>query len=155
MLDDSRADRVADEEILYRRVPMSTGWYDPNRQPPLEPEAFRPTREDTTGISVVRAKYASLQEAARGRPGKSYHVALLRAGDLRAAGMEVMPKSVEGRPGHAEITSLTYGNRRSDQALEWQSSLAGELCLAVEGPFLSPLHTDSANTQNGAPGQVR
>jgi hypothetical protein len=80
---------VSDDELLYRRIPTSTGWYDANRVPPLEPEAFRPNRNDQAGISVARAKYKSVDQAAIGRAGKAYFVAVLRAGDLRAAGMEV------------------------------------------------------------------
>ena len=37
---------VGEGEILYRRIPVSTGWYQADKQPPLEPEAFRPTRSD-------------------------------------------------------------------------------------------------------------
>ena len=43
---------ISDDEILYRRISASTGWYDPSRTPSLEPEAFRPNRNDTSGISA-------------------------------------------------------------------------------------------------------
>ena len=41
------------------------------------------TRNDVTGLSVSRAKYKSIQDAAKGLRGKAYYVAVLRAGDLR------------------------------------------------------------------------
>jgi hypothetical protein len=129
---------IDDGEILYRRIPVSTGWYQPDKQPPLEPEAFRPTRYDTTGISLSRAKYTTIEQAARGQPGKSYYVAEFRAGDLRTAGMEVDAKPIEGNRGHSEISNLTYENRRSKQAVEWQFQLANPLCLGIQGPFHSP-----------------
>jgi hypothetical protein len=137
MADFDTIELVDDGEMLYRRIPVSTGWYQPDKQPPLEPEAFRPTRSDTTGISVSREKYNSLEQAARGQPGKDYYVAVFRAGDLRAAGLEVTARPVEGNPGHAEIANLRYETRKSRQAIEWRFLLAHRLCLRVEGPFRS------------------
>jgi hypothetical protein len=138
MADFASIEPIDDAEILYRRVPVSTGWYQPDRQPPLEPEAFRSTRFDRTGISVSRKKYTSLEQAAHGQPGKVYYVAVFRAGDLRAAGMEINASPVEGNPGHAEISSLRYDNRKSRLAIQWRFLLAHRLCLRVEGPFQSP-----------------
>ncbi len=51
---------VLDDELLYRRIPASTKWYDPDRTPLLEPEAFRPNRNDpiamTTQVFQCRAR---------------------------------------------------------------------------------------------------
>jgi hypothetical protein len=129
---------IDDSEILYRRIPVATGWYQADKQPPLVPEAFRPTRYDISGISLARQKYTTIEEAAHGQAGKSYYVAVFRAHDLRVSGMEVVPSPVEGNARHAEISSLRYDNRKSRQALEWQFQLAHQLCLRVEGPFQSP-----------------
>ena len=103
---------ISDDEILYRRIPASTGWYDPSRTPVLEPEAFRPNRNDNTGISLSRRKYSTVEQAARGQPGKSYYVALLRAAEICAAGMDVVPKPLPDDPGHAEIPELTFGESK-------------------------------------------
>ncbi len=130
-------DPIADDEILYRRIPASTGWYDASRTPPLEAEAFRPNQNDISGISLARQKYTSIAQAARGRPGKSYVVAWLRAGDLRAAGIDVLPRPLPDDPGHAEIPTLTYDQRKSKQAIEQRTLLAEKLCLQIQGPFLS------------------
>ena len=127
---------IDDDELLFRRVPVSAGWYRPDQAPALEAEAFRPNKSDSTGVSLFREKYTTIEQAARGRPGKSYYVAVLRAGDLRNAGMKVDPRPLEGSPGHAEIGNLTYENRRSRQAVEWRFLLAERLCLRVEGPFV-------------------
>lgn len=71
---------VDDEELLYRRVPASLGWYSPTTGV-ISSEAFGPHKNrDVSGLSVTRAKYKSIEEAARGRPGKSYYVVVLRAG---------------------------------------------------------------------------
>ena len=110
---------IDDDEILYRRIPAALNLYDPNAEPRLLPDAFRPNQNDTTGLSVYRARYRAIEDVARGREGKKYYVAVLRAGDL----------------GHAELPGLTYQDRKSDEALEWKALLAQQLCLRVEGPF--------------------
>jgi hypothetical protein len=140
---DAGSELIEDSEFLYRRVPASTGWYH-QATGVLKAEAFGPHRtQDITGLSVARAKYKSLEEAARGRPGKSYLVAVLRAGDLRQRGIEVVPRPElpDGHhdPAHAELPDLNSETRKANQTLEWQRLLAEELTLRVEGPFaMSP-----------------
>lgn len=73
---------VADHELLYRRIPAASGFYDAQVDPNPSSLAFRPTKSDTTGLSLSRAKYKSVEETGRGREGKRYFVAVLRAGDL-------------------------------------------------------------------------
>jgi len=126
---------IGDEELLYRRVPGSTGWYDPAAGL-LNAQAFAPHKvRDTTGLSVVRAKYKSIEEAAAGSPGKTYFVAVLRVADLRQNGLEVVQTPPDD-PAHAELPILNAGNRKENETLERQRLLT-ELCLRVEGPFLS------------------
>lgn len=122
---------VGDDELLYRRVPVSTGWY---KEGQLSPEAFDPREGELTGISVYRDKYKSVQDAAKGKGTRGYYVAILRAGVLRGHGIEVVPRPKPDDPGHAELPELTCHNRRSPETLERKSLLA-DLCLRVEGPF--------------------
>jgi hypothetical protein len=129
------SDPIADDELLYRRIPAALNLHDPTAEPSLLPDAFRPNQNDLTGLSVYRAKYKSLEAVAFGREGKKYYVAVLRAGDLRAKGIEVVPRPLDDDPGHAELPSLSYQTRKSDQVVEWKALLAQELCLRVEGPF--------------------
>lgn len=127
---------IADDEIIYRRIPVSTGWYDPDSQE-LAPEAFGPRKDDISGISVSRAKYKTIEQAAQGRPGKSYYVAILLAGDIRRAGMNIEPRpELPGGidPSHAEIIDLNAANRKDDTTLARQHRLV-ELCLEVKGPY--------------------
>jgi hypothetical protein len=125
---------VTDDEELYRRVPASTGWYAPETG--LKPEAFGPHKiRDVTGLSVSRAKYKTAEEAARtDRPGKSFYIAVLRAGDLRKQGIAVEPRPIPDDPGHAELPDLNSSNYKTAATLERQRILAS-LCLRVEGPF--------------------
>ena len=134
-------DPVADDELLYRRVSASAmpQQYDPGTGR-LSDQAFAPHKtRDVIGLSVSRAKFKSLEEAARGWPGKSYFVAVLRAGDLRQKGIEVVPRPdlPDGQvdPAHAELPDLNAANRKNDVTLQRQRMLAEELCLRVEGPF--------------------
>lgn len=122
---------VADDELLYRRIPVSKGWYD---EKGLSPEAFHPRPDEETGISVYRAKYTTLEQAGQGRSKKGYWVAVLRAGDLRRHGIRVDPRPEPEDPGHAELPDLTCQNRDATDALEKQMRLA-QLSLRVDGPF--------------------
>ena len=135
---------VADDELLYRRVSASAmpQQYDPTTRE-LSDQAFAPHRtRDVTGLSVWRAKFKSLEEAAQGRRGKSYFVAVLRAGDLRQHGIDVVPRPElpddQYDPAHAEMPDLNAATRKATITLERQRILAQELCLRVEGPFEMP-----------------
>ena len=131
------ADPVSDDELIYRRIPVSQGYYDPRVAPVPSPLALSPLVTTPPDSRCIARKYTSLETAARGRPGKSYYIAVLRAGDLRAAGIEVVSRLLEDAPGHAEIPGLTHEHRKSMPYFEWQTLLAEELCLRVEGPYPS------------------
>ena len=139
-------DPIANDEILYRRIPVSQGWYDATLEHPVLAQAFTPTRHDSTGISLWRAKYRSLREAAQG-PGKSYYVAVLRVGDLRANGIEVVSTTEEGGPGHVSIPALNYADRRTDGVKETARLIATRLCRSVEGPFQTAEPLDHAGDE--------
>ena len=139
----SDLDPIGDDELLYRRIPVSENWFDPGSGPLPSPEAFRPHKErDVTGISMDRARspahpdFRTVEESGRGPSPKGYYVAVLRAGDLRAAGIEVVARPEQGNPGHAEIPDLNAISRRTDRAQELKRRLADELTLRVEGPFV-------------------
>ena len=122
---------VEDTELLYRRV--SKVYYESG----LSPEAFRPTDQDVDGISLSREKYHSLEEAARGRPGKTYYVAVFRAGDLREAGIEIAPDPQPDITGHVLLTNMDYENRKSKEGLERKMAMKRRY-LRLEGPFSTP-----------------
>lgn len=121
---------IDDGEMLYRRIHVPEH-FDPSMDPRPSPKGFHPNQHDVTGISLDRAKYVTPKQAARGRPGKKYAVVGVRAGDLRAAGMEVVPRPVPGNPGHAEIPELNYENRRRSVQQEWEQLLADKLCTPI------------------------
>ena len=125
-------DPISSDEIVYRRILEQ--YYDKTNDA-LAPQAFRPVRSDTTGISVTRAKYATAEQAARGRGGKRYYIAALLVSDLHSIGLRIEPRPVPDNPGHAEIPELVYETRRSDRSVEWQQVLADKLHLEVMGPF--------------------
>ena len=63
---------ISDDEFLYRRVSRKAGFYNPQRSPILSHAAFTPNRNDADGLSLVRAKYATMEEAAVGNPEAQY-----------------------------------------------------------------------------------
>jgi len=126
---------IEDDELLYRRVPVKPPHFDPTNDPCPTPKAFRPRKDDTTGLSLSRAKYMSPEDVARTGHGKEYCVAVLRAGDLRQHGIDIDPAPLEDNKGHAVLPALTWENRKEAKQEEMQVLLAEKLCLRVEGPF--------------------
>lgn len=134
MLDGTES--ISDGEFLYRRIPVSQNWYNPELQEGrTSPLAFKPTPRDETGLSVYRAKYKSPQEVAATSRGSKYYVAKLSARDLRQSGMIVQACPLPGDPAHSQIIDLTYENRKSDRSKELMLHLAEDLCVEVLGPF--------------------
>ena len=129
-------DPIADDEVLYRRIPASMGWFTPPSE--LNSSAFSPDKSrDITGISISRNKYNTPEDVARrGGEGRFYYIAVFLAGDLRRAGIRVVPRPTFSDPGHAEIPDMNVENRKEQQTLERRRVLAEELCLEVIGPFL-------------------
>lgn len=129
-------ERVGDDEFIYRRVPMQPAFYDPDVDRDPSPRAFRPTKRDETGLSVSRALFKTPEEVAKNDRGKRYYVAKLGVGDVRRRGMQVEPAPImPDDAGHVEITTLTWANRKSQQAEEFQVQLAHELVLEMLGPY--------------------
>jgi len=124
---------VEDDELLYRRVRREH--FDPDKSHEPSPMAFHPLPYDTTGISVFRARYTGPAQVVQNDRGKRYYVAVLRAGDLRAHGIEVVAAPEGHPPGHAELPCLTYENRHCDAAEETKQLLARRLCIEVLGPL--------------------
>jgi len=126
-----RTDCIADDEILYRRVPLA--WYDKTTGL-LKDEAFAPHKtNDLTGLSLARERFKSLEQAAQGQPGKQYYVAVLRAADLRANEIRIEQTPPED-PSHAELPDLNADNRKESRTLQLQRILV-ELVVSVLGPF--------------------
>lgn len=129
----SQIEPVEDDEILCRRIPFQ--WYDPQKSSPITAVAFTPNKNDDDGISLWRKKDKKTCEAvaATGRVGKRYYVAMLRAGDLREYGIEVVPD--EDQPGHVSVPILNADDRRTARVKELADQIASDLCVEVEGPF--------------------
>jgi len=125
---------VAEAEILYRRIPVSKGWYSSGG---LSSQAFQPRDDETTGISFSRAKYKTVEEAAKGKGKQRYYVAEFVAGELTANGIDVVPRPTLDDPGHAELPGLTSENRDTPEELNRRQVLKG-LVRAVRGPFIEP-----------------
>ena len=86
---------IEDDEILYRRIPVSKDWYDGKT---VYGEAFEPRPDEHSGLSLFRAKFRSLEEVAKGKAKKGYFVASLSVADLRRAGIVVEPAKLNALP---------------------------------------------------------
>ena len=134
-MDDSNID---DNETLYRKIPISTDWYDLN-QGTLSPQTFSPRKEDITGLSFSRSKFRTAAEAGRGMSSQGYYVVELRVGDLRKLGLSVKycPETPAGYdPSHVEIPELNAEDRKSERCLNFQEQLSSMSTIVhIHGPF--------------------
>ena len=100
-------DEVADDEYLLRHIPGGTLWQAPGPRITSANFQLRHDRQET-GVSVTRWKITTpvrLLELVGGSVQAGLRVALVRAADVRALGLRVVPKPLENDPGHAEIQS--------------------------------------------------
>jgi hypothetical protein len=128
---------IDDDEIIFRRVPVSRAWY--SSETGCSPHAFEPRPDDETGICFVREKYCTAHEAAMQGPSKKgYRIIPLNAGKLRQRGITVVPRPVEGSPGHVELPELNFQALVTDsnRAEELMVQLATELSGDGIGPFV-------------------
>jgi hypothetical protein len=108
---------VDDSEFVFRRIhPI---YYNSALPVPVQPEAFRPSRNDATGLSVLRARFALPQDTVANRdPAKvgEYYVARISVRALRDLGLSVNPEPVaNGPPGHAVIPELSWPAYEADK----------------------------------------
>jgi len=108
--DPSDTDPVSPDEFVLRRVLRR--WYDPSKDPHVDPQAFRPTLIDKDGLSVFRANFAKPEKLDRdretGNPG-TYYVAQLRASAIMELDLTIIPDPKGELPGHALIPELKTG----------------------------------------------
>jgi hypothetical protein len=108
---------VGDHEFILRRVPAS--YYDGALPVPIQRAAFRPNRNDDTGISVYRERFV-LQPAdvvlavAPEKRGK-YYVCRLIVRDVTKLELTVQPEpATDGIRGHCVIPELSWSNYDTD-----------------------------------------
>src|SRR5579884_2195253 len=100
-------DAIADDEELLRHIPSGTLWQAPGPRITSANFQLRHDRNET-GVSVTRRRITSperLPELVGGSLEQGSRVAAARTGDLRALGLQAVPKPLPEDPGHAEIQS--------------------------------------------------
>lgn len=127
---------IDDDEILYRRLlgEHLTPTFG------VSPQAFVPSKRDTTGMSFFREKYMTAEAVVEqtGQKGKKYFIAVIRAGDLRHHDIDVVPRPSNTSSGHCEIPSMTCGTRESDECFAISLRLANLVQYPILGPFSKP-----------------
>lgn len=101
---------VEESEFVYRRIHHKH--YDRNLPVPIQALAFRPNENDTTGLSVFRARFvhprgtlANVETSRR----TDYYVARLAVRDLIKLGLTFVPEpDLAGPSGHAVIPELSW-----------------------------------------------
>ncbi len=104
-------------ESVYRRIHPK--FYNAAAPLPVLYEAFRPNRNDQTGLSVLRARFAKPEDCLIGIDPASvggFAVAELAVRDLATLGLTVRPDpSAGGPPGHAVIVELSWDAYQADK----------------------------------------
>ncbi len=133
-LAERHAKDVLGDEVVYRRVPVKTNWYAP-AEDYLSAAAFRPTRNDLSGISLSRAKFLKgpADAAALGYQEEEYWIVELRVRDLLDAGASVVSDD-ETDPSHAIVSDLRYETLKTGIADELMDKLR-RLPRTVHGPL--------------------
>jgi len=123
-------------ELVYRRITVSSNYFKATRTPPLSASAFKPVSRDTDGISLTRKNYVSSPKdaAAGGFLGKDYYVIEMRAGDIESIGVTIKPDPKPGNIGHAIIPEIRIQDADTDRVLEAMNA-ARNLPFACHGPF--------------------
>ncbi len=108
---------VEESEFVYRRIPRA--YFKAGLPAPILREAFRPSANDTTGLSVFRARFAQpLDTLVNVHPARinDYYVARLPVRALQDLGLTVRPDPLPGGPpGHAVIPELTSAAYRAQK----------------------------------------
>jgi hypothetical protein len=108
---------VEEGEYVYRRVHHS--FYHENLTIAIQPTAFRPNQNDTTGLSVFRSRFVPAQDTLTNVPtGKrgDYVVVRIAVRELTRLGLSVKPEpDLAGPPGHAVIPELGWDAYNADK----------------------------------------
>jgi hypothetical protein len=120
---------VGNQEFILRRIHAS--YYRDGLPNPVQRAAFRPTKHDTTGLSVYRARFVQqimdvLRLVAEEKRGQ-YHICRLAVRDLKKLGLTVVPDPApEDIPGHCIIPELSWPKYQAehDKLAEIQEKLA-------------------------------
>jgi hypothetical protein len=106
---------VGQDEFVLRRIHRNHCQTDLPRV--IHFAAFRPSHEDTRGLSVFRERSVSAaQVAASGRKPGEYFVARLSVQSLRDLGLTVVPDAdASTLPGHALIPELALADYERDK----------------------------------------
>ena len=114
-MDDSQP--VDQSESVYRRIPRV--YFQPGLPVAFRIIAFRPSSNDTTGLSVFRAGFLNpVDTLANLEPSKrrEYFVVRLAVRDLLRLGLTVVPEpDPDGPPGHAVIPELSWQAYQADK----------------------------------------
>lgn len=127
VLEIAAGQRVPSSERVFRAVLEK--WWDPISPTPGA-DAFRPTRRDTTGLSVLRSSLTTVEVARIGpNPANRYHLAELLVADIESLGLTVVAEPKPEDPSHAVIPELSlnlYESRDKVQRKEILVGLAGK-----------------------------
>lgn len=132
MTDES--DPIGDDENVLRRILNREKYIDLTLRIPVIRLAFRPTKDDATGISVYRSLFACPREVAKaGTNSAGYWVAELPIAAIRDLQLTVMPDPLpEGLKGHALIPEIRTSTNEETTAQQQELAQLASLRLVYD-----------------------
>ena len=124
--------QVARQEVLFRKLLLTH--YSRKSGLPSSPEAFKPIKADTDGLSMIRQLFTEPMGCVRGKVGKKYWVAELEASSLIDLFQTMNPDPTFELPGHCLVNSITY-QRPLPPKLEEVALALTTVVRRVHGPF--------------------
>ena len=129
-------DPVSPNEILLRTVPNSVGYYTESMGNwAINPEAFRPLKDDTDGISLFREDFVTRRRlASLNRHANGVRVARLAAEECVALQLSLNPApDLSEPPGHVLVPEMAFVKRTAQTKLQVQriKDLAQKLAQAA------------------------
>ena len=108
---------IQDDEFVYRRIHRN--FYDASIPTCIRREAFRPSHNDDTGLSVFRAAFVQPADTLANIDASKqndYYVSRIAVQDLHRLGLTVVPEpDPDGPPGHATIPELSWQAYQADK----------------------------------------
>ena len=135
-------DPISPDEYVLRRISKDKNRYDPSLPQPIQRLSFEASpldkngvSPDINGISVFREIFVSAEAVAKAGGGaRGYCVVRLRASDVTALGLTIIPDPRDDQlPGHALIPELGFLQMKQDKlkCKELQRHLVKLACNSI------------------------
>ncbi len=130
---------ISSDETVLRLI--WTDYFDPSLTLAVQPGAFAPKKNETTGISVFRAQCLgdplNALKVIEVEKRNKYAIAVLRMEDLALLGLSVTTSKIDALPGHCLVPELNIESVKADKA-RWRDITKKLAVLASQNVIANP-----------------